>query len=139
MSNWLTVLTELGDALTAAEQAEAAAKAAKDQASEALTTARNAVETAKAQIVAQMLEVGVISEPALGFIVANGRETVEAAPDADPNNLAPHLVKWTPTPDKAAILAALKSGEQVPGWTITTGAPHLTRRKAKTENSNGPQ
>jgi hypothetical protein len=135
MSNWDAALRGALAQWDAAERALAAAQEAKAEAALAVSQADAALARIKGDLLAMLQDAGVVGEPALGLSINKGRETVEALPSADPASLPPHLVRWEPKPDKAAILHALRDGQDVPGWIITQGAPHLTRRAVKTNTA----
>lgn len=50
--------------------------------------------------------------------------------EADVTALPPHLVRTTQAPDMAAIKAALEAKEEVPGYSLSNGAPSLQIRRS---------
>jgi hypothetical protein len=65
--------------------------------------------------------------PEATLSIANGRQAVAGDPVGD--DLPDDLVRVKREPDLTAILAALKAGQQVPGCSLSNGAPTLTVRK----------
>lgn len=74
----------------------------------------------------QYLGVRSMALPECTLSIRNG--TAGLSGEADPANLPDDLVRIKREPDKAAIKKALEAGREVPGYTLSNGAPSLSVR-----------
>lgn len=91
----------------------------------------NQRETIRAAVLNAMADIGVskIERPAATLSIGKPKPTCRIFAEADlPTKFLKEVVKVTP--DKAAILEALKAGEAVPGAELANGAPTLSIRGA---------
>ena len=133
---------KLGGYLAVADDQDALAVVAKERAAYLMDRAR--AHAAKAEKLRNTVRLDMLATEetklACGDYTARiqaGREAVTLMPDfmpwAEKTNRA-DLLRVKKEPDKVAIKAAIKAGEQVPGAAIVRGEPSLVIPRAKKKN-----
>jgi len=65
-----------------------------------------------------------IETPEFAYVLANGQRSLVGATE-DASTLPERFQRVKVTEDRKAILAALKAGEEVPGYSLSNGSQHL--------------